>query len=43
MKRITVITDSLGMPRDCTPIEKTWTELLKLYRAQNFTHIRGGG
>ncbi|RDU65758.1 SGNH/GDSL hydrolase family protein [Helicobacter equorum] len=43
MKRITVITDSLGMPRDCTPIEKTWTELLKLYLAQNFTHIMGGG
>lgn len=27
MKRLTIITDSLGMARDCTPREQTWIDL----------------
>lgn len=38
MKRLTIITDSLGMPRELNPIEETWVELIL-----NFLQNNGGG
>lgn len=46
MKRLTLITDSLGMVRDCTPREETWIDLLLCYFEQDSHYIKqiaGGG
>ncbi|QOQ91548.1 SGNH/GDSL hydrolase family protein [Helicobacter cinaedi] len=46
MKRLTIITDSLGMARDCTPREQTWIDLFLCHLMQdsnNIKQIAGGG
>ncbi|WP_236096814.1 hypothetical protein [Helicobacter magdeburgensis] len=46
MKRLTIITDSLGMVRHCTSREQTWIDLLLQHLMQDSNHIKqitGGG
>lgn len=46
MKRLTIITDSLGMARGCTPREQTWVDIFQHHLVQESHHIKqiaGGG